>query len=489
MTDDIAEDQSASSNVARGTRHTAVSQVITQAVRFGTNVVLARLLTPDDFGVFAIALVVSMLLDQIKDLGTGLALVQRETVDDKLLNSVFYLNLALGLVLASGMYFTAGPVAILLGNPRAGPVLQVFAGITLVTSLNQIHNSLLRRNLRFYEIAVAASATAVITAIVSVGAAVAGLGYWAPVLGFAVGGVFGTILVWVYDPWRPRLTMSLTSLRSIWGFSFHLFLSNIVFFFFNQVDKFIVSHFLGSAPLGTYTIAQRTVTAPMASVGAVVSEVAVPAYSRRQDDLAGLRRGVIRSGRVVALITFPAMVGLALLAEPTVLVVFGPSWVGLVPIIWLFAPMAAVQSVAATSNQLLLAKGRSDWAFRWGIVYCVVLTAFEFVGVQWGVVGVAAAYAGGILLLTPFGLLLAFRLIEMRMKDYLRELVPHVWITVVMAAFVWAADRVVKAAGGPAWAELGIGLTVGVGVYAALVFLVRPPALADALLVLRERGK
>jgi PST family polysaccharide transporter len=475
--------------VARGTRYTAASQVVTQLVRFGTNVVLARLLTPEDFGIVAIALVVTTLLDQVKDLGTGSAIIQRESVDDKLLNSVFYLNLALGAVLGLSIYLSAGPVASLLGAPQAAPVLQAFSVITVVTSLSQIHHSLLRRNLRFFEIGIVASVSAAATAVVSIIGALLGLNYWALVLGTAVGALVGTVLVWIYDRWRPSLMLSLASLKSIWGYSVHLFLANILFIFFTQVDKIIIGRFIGSSALGTYTLAQRTVMSPITAVSTVVNEVSFPAFSRRQNDHAALRSGIIRSSQVVALVTFPAMIGLAVLADSAVPVVFGPQWYGLIPVIWLLAPIAAVQSMTVSSTQVLLAKGRSDWAFRWGVVYCLVLTVFELIGVRWGLVGVAAAYAAGILLLTPFELALAFRTIEMRLRDYLRELLPHVWITAVMAVCVAAAAGGVRAVTEADWAELMVGSLVGLLVYGLLILIVRPPALYNALIVIRRRAQ
>jgi O-antigen/teichoic acid export membrane protein len=487
VTTESAEGAADTHNVARATRYTAVSQVVTQLVRFGTNIVLARLLTPEDFGIVAIALVVTTLLDQVKDLGTGSAIIQRESVDDKLLNSVFYLNLALGALLGLSMYLTAGPVASLLGTPEAAPVLQAFSIITVATSLAQIHHSLLRRNLRFFEIALVACVSAAATAVVSIVGALLGLNYWALVIGTAVGALVGTVLVWIYDRWRPSLMLSLASLKSIWGYSVHLFLANILFIFFTQVDKIIIGRFLGSSALGTYTLAQRTVTSPITAVSTVVNEVSFPAFSRRQNDHAALRSGIIRSSQVVALITFPAMIGLAVLASSAVPVVFGPQWYGLIPVIWLLAPTAAVQSMTVSSTQVLLAKGRSDWAFRWGVAYCIVLTVLELFGVRWGLVGVAAAYAAGILLLTPFELALAFRTIEMRLRDYFRELLPHVWITAVMAVCVAAAASGVRAATEADWAELLVGSVVGVVVYGLLILIVRPPALYDALIVIRGR--
>jgi O-antigen/teichoic acid export membrane protein len=182
------------------------------------------------------------------------------------------------------------------------------------------------------------------------------------------------------------------------------------------------------------------------------------------------------------------MFGLAALATPFVAVVFGPQWAGLVPVIWWLAPVVAVQSVTAGSSQILLAKGRSDLSYRWGIVYCVVLTAGELTAVRWGLVGVAAAFAIGVLLLTPFGLLLAFHQIEMRLRDYLREMIPHLWITLMMTAAVLSISFWIEASGGAQWLQLVVGTLVGAAVYGLLLLRLRPPALQDAWQTLRQRG-
>ncbi|AKU15932.1 lipopolysaccharide biosynthesis protein [Luteipulveratus mongoliensis] len=474
--------------VARGAKHTAASQIVTQTVRFGTNIVLARLLTPNDFGVVAIALVVTALLDQLKDMGTGSALIQRPKVDDTLLNAVFYLNVVLGLALAVGLFAGAEPLAATLGNSAAAPAMRGFAFVTLVTSLGQIHHSLLRRDLRFFEIAVVTCVGAVATAAVAVTSALAGLTFWALVLGAAAGAVVSTGMVWRYDRWRPSLNVDVRSLRSIWGYSFNLFLSNLVFFFFTQADKVIVSSAFGAAPLGAYSMAQRTIASPMQSVSSVVDEVTFPAFSRRQDDNESLRSGFIRSSRVIAFATFPLMGGLAALATPTVHVVFGAKWDQLIPLIWVLGPICAVLSVTSTSSQLLLAKGRSDWSFRWGLVYSVLLVGAELIGVHWGLVGVAAAYAIGNIVLIPFGLIMTFHLIGLRLRDYLLALVSQLLITLGMVACVLAAAFVMRRLGSPEWLELIVGLLVGVGAYAGLVLWRKPPAWRELRVILRERA-
>jgi PST family polysaccharide transporter len=471
--------------VVKSTRYTAVGQVVTQGTRFATNILLARLLSPEDFGVVAVAILVSTLLDQFKDMGTGSALIQRRTLNQVLLNSVFYLNIALGVVAALILTFLAEPIANLLGSPTATPVLRAYAVITVVTALGQIHQSLLRRQMMFRQIATAAAVSALGTAAVSITGALLGLTYWAMVIGAFAGALVGTVMVWVYNRWRPTRRISLSSLRSIWTFGWNLFLSNVVFIAWTQLDKVIISRFVGGAGLGVYTLGQRVVTTPLSALSTVIDEVTFPAYSRRQDDDLALRNGFKRSAATIALVTFPLMTGLALVASPLVDVVLGPKWAALVPIIWVLAPAGAAQSVSFNSGQLQLAKGKPEWTWRCGLAYLVVLAPLQLLLVPWGAVGVAVGYTLGTLVLAPIILKITFSLIDMRLRDYLKVLWPFVWMSAVMGILVGGVSFVCRSQGGSEWLELLLAVTAGLLSYTVLLHRTKTRAYGDLIGALR----
>jgi O-antigen/teichoic acid export membrane protein len=467
--------------VARSTRQTAIAQALTQGTRFLTSIALARILTPTDFGVVAVAVLISAIVDQFKDLGTASALIQRPQVNQVLLNTVFYLNLALGVLAASAFFFFAGPLATALGNPDSTGVVRAYSVITVLTSLGAIHQTLLRRWMRFRQVAIVAAVTALTTAAVSLALALAGIGYWALVVGTGLGSLIGTMLLWFVDPWRPTLEVSLDSLRSIWRFSGNLFLSSLVYVAWTQVDKVIVSRFIGGPGLGVYTMGQRVVMTPLSAISSVIDEVTFAAFSRRQDDDAALRRGFFRSAGAIALVTFPLMTGVAVIAGPLVEVVLGSKWNDLIPVIWVLAPAGAVQSVTFNCGQILLAKGRSDWTFRWGLLYFIVLTGLELTMVRWGVVGVATGYLLGSLILTPFSLMLAFRLIGARLRDYLRSLWPYAWCSILMGLVVAGSVLGCRSLGASLIIQLVVGASVGVATYVLLLYIVRPLGVADVI--------
>ncbi|GAA2743225.1 lipopolysaccharide biosynthesis protein [Terrabacter aerolatus] len=473
--------------VAHGTKLTALAQIATQGSRLLTNIVLARLLVPDDFGVVAIALVITMLMDQFKDAGTGSALIQQETISDSLTNAVFRLNIAIGLVMTLAVFFLAAPLSSLLGSTSATPFLQAMSSVVIIGSLGHVHNSLLRRELRFGDAAWVTTISALTNAVVAIGAALIGMGAWALVLGAVTSTAAGTVTSWRLSRWRPSRSADYRSLRGIMGYSLNLFGSNLMYFAFTQADKVLISRALGTAPLGAYALAQRTVMNPMQSVGSVVSEVVFPAFSRRQDDNAAVAAGFRRMSRVVALVTFPAMAGMAAVADPLVPVLFGEQWRDLIPLVWVLGPLAAVMSVTSNSSQLLMAKGQTRWILRWGILYGVLVIGAEIVGLRWGVVGVASAYALSTLVLTPFGLALAFHFIDLRLRTFLRDLVVQAALTIAMVGAVVASNTLTRGAGWSDIAVLATGMAVGTVTYVGLVALVRPPALPEAIAALKSR--
>lgn len=475
-------------NVARASRHTFLAQLFTQVSRIAVSVVLARLLTPSDFGVVAAGMVVMVVAWQLTDLGTAAVVIQRDVVDDTLLSSLFYVNLLLGAGLSAATVAVAGPLAGALGQPQAAAAIQALGAVSFLGAVGNMHYALLRRTMQFGRLATINIANAVVTGVVGILLAVAGAGIWALVVGTVAGVTVSSVTAWWYEAWRPSATFSLGRLREVARLSIGYFWSNTLAIVFAQLDKVIISRVLGGAPLGTYTVAQRTVTSPVNAVSSAVSTVSFSAFARGQDNPERLRSGVIRAAGVVALVVLPSMVGLAVLAEDAVVVVYGSRWEAAIPVIQVLAPVAAVQAISSVTASVMQAKGRSDWLYRWALAYCVAGGAAMLVSAQWGLVGVSLGLAAAVAVLTPFEMRMALGLIELRLSTYLRSLLPHVVITAVMAGAVWLGAAGVQRLGGSASLQLLVGLVVGVGVYAGLMWRADIPAVDDALRVAGRRA-
>jgi O-antigen/teichoic acid export membrane protein len=475
--------------VAKASRHTLLAQLGTQLSRLAVSVILARLLTPSDFGVVAAAMVVMVVAWQLTDLGTSAVVIQRDVVDDTLVCSLFYFNLLLGAGLATATVALAGPLATALGQPHAAPAIRVLAVVSVLGAVGNMHHALLRRTMQFGRLATINIANAFVNGVVGISLAVAGAGIWALVAGTVAGVAVSTATAWWFEPWRPSATFSLGRLRGAARFSIHFFWSNALAVVFAQLDKVIISRVLGSAPLGTYTVAQRTVTSPVSTVSGAVSTVSFSAFARGQNNPEMLRSGATRAAGVVALVVLPSMVGLAVLAEDAVAVVYGPRWEAAIPVIQVLAPVAAVQALSCVTESVMLAMGRSDWLYRWALAYCLVGAAVMLVSARWGLVGVSLGLAAVVAVLTPFQIKMALGLIEMRLATYLRSLRPLVIITAVMGAAAWLVAAGAQRLGGPPSLQLLAGVVAGVVVYAGLMWRAGVPAVDDARRVLGRWGE
>ena len=473
--------------VAGATRWTAGATAFTQVLRLGTSLVLARLLTPADFGVVAAALVVVVFLDQLRDLGTGAAVVQRSSLSNSLINSIFWLNATLGVLLGGLLVLCASPMSSLLGQPSSVGVLRMFGLITFVTSMGLVHQALLRRDLRFGELAQAVVFGTVGTTIVSVALALAGVGAWSIVLGTLAGAVITTLWSWYRQPWRPSSFGRLADLRSVSRFSSNLVVANLIWFVaMGQADKIIISRVLGLDALGTYSLAQRSVTYSLTSVSSVVGQVIDPALSRSAHDEQAQHRLLTRASGAVALLLFPATVGLACIAQPLVPMVVGDGWPDLPLLVAIMAPAGAIQAVSGLSSRVFTARGLTHWTMRWDAAQAVVFVTAFLVGVRWGVIGVAIGYAVAALLVAPVVTSVACRLIGLRYRAYLRAMAPAMVAALLTVATAFPLARLPVEAG---WA-VAAAVLAAIGVNAIVAFVWRPVAARDlaTLVTLRRRG-
>ena len=474
--------------LASGTRWMVAGRLVTQVSRFVVSLLLARLLGKEAFGLVAVALTTIVVLDVLKDLGTGAAVIQRPTVDQRLLSSVFWLNALLGTTAAGLMALGAGLIARGFGTPEAAPVVQALALVLLIGGLVQTHHAVLRRRMDFSAVAAVEMVGALVTGAVSIALALAGAGVWAMVWGNVAGVVTGSVVAWVRSGWRPSLVLSASALRPIAGFSLNTAAYNATTIGLQNADKLLVGRALGEGALGVYSLAQRTISYPMESIAHVLMTVLFPAFSRIQDDDAALRRGYARALGAIAFVTFPVMVGAAVVAEPLVEAALGDDWRPIVPLLWFMAPAGALAAVLAALNTLYSAKGRADWMFRWAVASGLLTLAGFAVGLRWGLVGLAVAYLVVMAIQLPVGLAVALRLIDMPLRSMLAALAPYAAMTAVMA--VVAAGVVRATAGLSPWLQLAAAAAAGAVVYAALAAWWRPPAFADlrTLVAARVRG-
>ncbi|VXC20760.1 MOP flippase family protein [Massilia sp. 9I] len=447
--------------VVSGIKWTSASTMGRRVLGLAANIVFARLLAPADFGLVAMAGVMLGFVDIFKDLGTGAALVREKEARPTLLSSVFWLNCGFGLAMTLLMLALSPLVAAFYQEARVQPVVAVMALSFFLSSLSIVHTSVLTREMAFERLAKVELAASVLSYAIGIGAALLGHGVWSLVYQVIANAALGTLFTWMASRWRPQLVFAWDEIRGITGYSLNLAGYNIFYYFAQNLDNLLIGRFLGSEALGLYDLAYKLMTFPMQAISAVFGRVMLPYYARAQDDLPRFRQAFLRVAGTIAFVTFPMMIGLLAVREHFVFAVFGEAWAQVVPLLAMFAPLAAIRSVLTTTGSIYVATGHTGLQLRWGIASNLIVFAGLAAGLKWGINGVAAGFTLTSLLLLYPNLAIPFRLIGLRVPALLRELAPTIAATALMFALVAGLDLLLA----------GIGLAARIGHGALLAVL------------------
>jgi PST family polysaccharide transporter len=415
----------------------------------------------------------------LRDLGTGTAIIQRPSLSTRLLSSLFWLNFLLGLGLAALVAATSPLAARFFHTPALIPILSTLSISLWLTSSSIVHNSLLLREMRYRSLAIADLGSALAGYLVALICAFSGFGVWSLVFASLANAAAASLFYWLLSAWRPSFVFSLKDLHSVAGFSLNLSGAMLANFFARNADNIVIGRLRGQTELGDYQMAYNLMLTPLSNISAMIARITFPAFSRVQADNARFRSAFVRQSMMVGLLTFPIMSGMGVLADPLIRVVLGAKWVGSIVLFKILAPVGLVQSVASLVGQIYTAKARTDLLFRWALASTVILVAAFVLGARFGTIGVAVAYALVYLLLLAYPcFLIPFRLIDLRVRDYVAALLPQILITGAMASacLLWLLLLDSLGVYKP-WVQLITTSLLGAGVYAGLLIGVRPPVM------------
>jgi len=398
-----------------GVRWSAVGQITGQGVRFGVSVSLARLLVPEDFGLLGMAVVITGFMQLFRSLGTTGVIIQKEELSSELLSSLFIINVAMGLILAGSLALSGAFVASLYGTARVAPIMQVLGVTFVISSFGLVQRSLLNRDMRFDRLVPIELITTVVQGVTAISLACLGWKVWALVVANIVNSMVSTCLLYWVSPWRCRLCFRWSEVRNVKSYGLNLTGAHIAGYLLRNTDKLIIGRFLGAASLGYYSMAYSLYMVPLQSITSILNRLLFPVFTRLQADDARLRREVLRAIGGIAFLTFPMLAGLGVVAQPFVVGLLGDKWSPIIRLIMIFCPVGMLNSIAATTGNIYLAKGRSDWLFRWQLGAGITITVSFACGLPWGIVGVASAYAIVMLPLAYLSFVISFRLINLQL--------------------------------------------------------------------------
>jgi PST family polysaccharide transporter len=455
----------------RGAAWMGFASWINQAVALTTFIVLGRLLAPDDFGLVAAASVVLWLLRVLVDQGFSQVLVQRGDLTETHVDTAFWTALATGVSIAVLTAATAPLVADLYSLPELTNVLRALSVVFVFAALDSTQSALLAREMKFRVQAVRRLVASVSSGAVAVTLALSGAGVWALVAQTLVYEGLIVVLLWSLVSWRPTRRFSMPAFKELFGFGFRLTLIRILTNVGAYGDNLLIGVVVGAVALGYYVVGFRVVVVINTLISLALTQIVLSAFSRLQHDRGLLNAAFYRSTRLAAAISLPIYAGLALVAHPLTVFVFGAKWAPSAPVMQALTLAGFVQGQLIFTTQYVIALGRVRNELRWTAGLIVAeLVAFA-IAVQFGIVAVALSL--GLVLLAAWPLRLHRLGVwgGIRLRSYFRVFPRLLLAAAAMAAAVYGASQALSGASDAVTllAEVTIGATVyplALGVFA-----------------------
>jgi len=458
-----------------------------KALNFASTLVLARLLAPDDFGLIGMCWVVVGFIQVLSKFGFAQGLIQRQHDVEEYADAVFQLNLLVGFLLASIQIAVAPWAARVYGVPQIQPLLQVMALSFIIDSWSAVHWTLLTKELRFKRIVVASLALTTLTTALTIGMAFLGFKVWSFVWPIVLTGPIRGIVGWRLCPWRPRWRWSRRHGREMFVFGRNLFIGDVALYLQNNGDNFLVGKYLGQYALGIYSFAYNQAMVAVNNITFAISQILLPTFSRLQHDREELRRIYFKIVRAIATLAFPVVVWQFIMAPELISVVFTDKWL---PAVWPFRLMLVwglLRSIGSPAGSIPTAIGRTDISVKCSPICLVALAGF-FIGVRYGVTGVAASLL--VTLGTFFWIFQAivFRLVQWPYRHLFQAVGPALGSAFLMGACTWGLELTGRSLACPAGWQLVVSLPLSGLVYAGFLRTAFPEVFAEVVGGFRSTG-
>ena len=471
---------------ARGGLVAVTSQAVKFILRIGSMIVLARLLTPNEFGVVAMATVVTGFLNLIKDAGLSAASVQQEVISHEQMSALFWINLAMG---GFWTLVTAGLAPVLAGFYQEPQLLWVtlwLAVTFVVTGASAQHQSILQRKMSFGVLAVVEIIALVFSVGVGLAMALLNAGLWALVGMLLVQPVANTIGLWMAAGWVPGPPRSTLGMRPLFNFGGTLTLNALVVYAAYNLDKVLLGKMWGADPLGIYGRAYQLINIPTENLNSSIGGVAFPALARVQNDPVRLRTYFLKGYSIFLSLVMPVTVACALLSEDIVSVFLGSAWKDVVPIFRLLAPTILAFAMINPFAWLMLSTGKTVRSLLIACMIAPIVILGYTIGLQAGPQGVAAGYSVAMVLIIVPMIVWAKHGTLISMSDVALAIVrPLASATIASAATWWLIPHIAEVE--PALLRLVIASSVLFSVYLYVLLIVLKEK-AVYLSLLRDTG-
>jgi len=417
----------------RGGTTTLTSQITMTGISLVSVVILARLLTPKDYGLIAMVTSITGFVNLFNEMGLSSATVQKRNITEEQINALFWINAGLGTLIMLIILALSPALAWFYGKSQLILVTMAFSLNSFIIGLGTQHGALLIKQMRFGTLAIVQISALVAGCVTAIAVALSGGAYWALVSSTLVTSALNTAGLWVTSNFHPSLPRRGKGVSQLLGFGANVAGFNIFNYFHRNMDNILIGRVWGAHQLGLYNKAYELVMLPIRNLRYPLNRVAFPAMSKIQNDPVRFRSYFIKYCSILAFLSMPFITFLFVCSENVIRLLLGDQWLGAAELFRILAIVGLIQPVTSLRQTVIMASGHAKRLFRWGI-YNAIATVISFIcGLPWGAKGVAIAYSLGSYLILHPSLMYAFKDTPVRTIDFYCSVAKPALASIVMA--------------------------------------------------------
>lgn len=426
---------------AKGLFWGGVSNGFQQVWTLVFGIILARILSPGDYGVVGMLAIFTAIGGSIQESGFTVALINKKEIKHEDYNAVFWFNIISGCIMYVILFLLAPFIADFFHRPELIDLSRfLFLGI-VISGMGIAHNAILVKKLMTKEKAKVEMYTLVISGLIGLVMALKGFGYWALAVQTTTYTACGTFLRWYFSPWRPTLHFNFSPLKEMFGFSIKLFITNIFFQISNHFFSVILGRFYDAQLVGYYSQGNKWMNIGSSFIVNMLAGISQPVLAEVRDEKERQKKVFRKMIRFGAFISFPLMLGLGFVADEFILITIGEKWLESAPFLQILCVWGSLTFLWDLYTRILLTHGKSD-IYMWGMIIIgllqlVVVMSMFSLGIYWMVVGYAFVYLFGLLGWQYF----ANKYIEIKLWELLKDILPYLFVSLTCFVVAWFVTR------------------------------------------------
>ena len=439
-----------------------------QLVTLSVSIILARILTPSDFGTVSLVMVFTTIMQVFVDSGLGTALIQKKNADDLDFSSVFYFNFAVCLILYAGMFIAAPYIAGFYNDVSLTPIIRVISLTIVISGVKGIQQSYVSRNMLFKRFFFATLGGTIFSAFLGIGMAYAGCGVWSIVAQQLSNTAIDTLILWITVKWRPKKMFSWSRLKSLLSYGWKLLASSLLDTVYNNLRNLVIGKIYTSADLAYYNQGDKFPKVVITNINASIDSVLLPSMSGEQENCERVKSMTRRAIKTSTYIMAPLMMGLLFCAEPIVKLLLTEKWLPCVPYLRIFCFTYMFWPIHTANLNAIKAMGRSDFFLKLEIIKKVMGLALLLFTMRISVMAMAYSLIVSGILSQIINSWPNWKLLNYNYFEQLRDILPSIIIAVGMGICVYFISFIPMPTIVTLLIQIVIGAVIYIGVSAAL---------------------